>query len=206
MASMKQYLRFFCFLFILGGLSGLIETDASETETKRGSDWSIESLMQSMAAVKQRKASYTERQYTAVLTRPLVSSGTLRFIAPSTLEKLTEKPVRISYRAEGDSFRIQKQDKRPRVVLLSDYPVLQAFIESLRATLRGDLNTLRTFYSVNLEGDRTAWSMVLKPKDNEMSSVIDSIHLSGVDSDLKRVEIHEVEGDRSLMSIDSDPS
>ena len=87
-----------------------------------------------------------------------------------------------------------------------DYPVLQAFIESLRATLRGDLNTLRTFYSVNLEGDRTAWSMILKPKDNEMSSVIDSIHLSGVDSDLKRVEIHEVEGDRSLMSIDSDPS
>jgi Outer membrane lipoprotein carrier protein LolA-like len=183
-----------------------VDTDAGESISSSDSQWSIESLMRGMAAVKQRTAKYTEKQYAAVLTRPLVSSGRLSFVAPSTLEKLTEQPVRISYRAEGDNFIIKKQNKRPRVVLLSDYPVLWAFIESLRATLRGDLKVLNSFYSIKLEGGRAGWSLDLRPRDNEMSSIIQSIRLSGVDADLNRVEIHEVEGDRSLMSIESDPS
>src|SRR3712207_6816768 len=60
------------------------------------STWNLERLMQQLAQVKTARATFVERKELRVLEAPLVSSGTLVYHAPSTVEKHTLKPHRES--------------------------------------------------------------------------------------------------------------
>ena len=43
--------------------------------------------------------------------------------------------------------------------MLQDYPVLWAFVESIRSTLAGDLQSLNRFYRVELDGSERDWRL-----------------------------------------------
>ena len=105
--------------------------------------WGVEALMKSLRQVKSAKARFVERRDLAALTAPLRSSGTLVYVAPGRVEKHTLKPAPESVIIEGDRLTVEKVEGGPkRVFNLPDYPVFWAFVESIRSTLAGDLETL----------------------------------------------------------------
>ncbi len=164
--------------------------------------WDVKQLMQSMSQVKTARATFVERKYLSIVSGPLESSGTLLYNAPDRLEKHTRLPAPESLVLAGDELTITNEIKHERRTLaLQAYPTVWAFVESIRATLAGDLPTLRRFYSVDLEGDAAQWRLVLTPSDPSMRAAVSEIRIVGSNTRVATIEIIEPEGDRSVMTI-----
>ena len=185
--------------------AGVCSPAALAAEAGDSTAWDIKRLMQDLAQVKTAKGRFVERKHLAILNAPLQFSGTLIYIAPSRLEKHTLEPRQESLLLEREELTIESKERnRRRTVMLQDYPVIWAFVESIRSTLAGDLTTLKRFYEVALDGDERKWRLALKPSDPKMRAVVSEIRISGDRSWINAIEIMETGGDRSVMTITRD--
>ena len=166
--------------------------------------WGIDQLMQDLAQVKTARARFTERKYMAMLNAPLDASGTLVYTAPGRLEKYTRLPKPEMLVLEKDTLTIESKDRGQRTLALPDYPVIWAFVESIRSTLAGDLATLNRFYRASLTGSAEQWRLTLKPIDPKIQTVVKEIQIGGSRSRVRTIEVNEAEGDRSVMTITED--
>jgi hypothetical protein len=186
---------------LLLAATGNFHAAAAETTT----GWGIEQLMQSLGQVRSARGKFVERKYLAVLNAPLDSSGTLVYTAPGRLEKNTLLPKPESLVLEQDKLAIEYKDRNQRrTLLLQDYPVVWAFVESIRSTLAGDLQTLNRFYLTSLEGSEDKWRLSLKPAAPKMQALVKEIRIGGSRDRVRTIEIIEAEGDHSLMTITED--
>ena len=164
--------------------------------------WGVAQLMSELGRVQHANARFEERKYLKVLKAPLETSGTLEYDAPDRLVKRTLEPKPETITVEGERLVIDGQARsRSRILRLGDYPVLGAFVESLRATLRGDLAALERFYRVTLEGVPQRWQLTLTPRDPKMGALIESVLIAGGRRRIGRVEVRETQGDRSVMTV-----
>lgn len=160
----------------------------------------VNQLMASLARHPQGLATFTETKFIAILDEPVESSGELLFIAPARLEKHTLKPKPESMVLDGGTLTLQR-GSRKRSLQLKDYPEVAGMIESIRATLAGDRQALERVYQLALEGSAERWTLVLTPLDAKVGAVVARIEMSGVKEEVRRVEIHQADGDRSVMQI-----
>jgi hypothetical protein len=175
---------------------------AAAAATGNPSAWDVERLMHELRQVKSDRGRFVERKDIAILSAPLESSGTLVYVAPARLEKHTLLPRRESLVLDQDQLTLEnKARKQRREFGRQDYPVVWAFVESIRSTLAGDLATLSRFYEVSLDGSERQWRLMLKPVDARMRDVVSEIRIGGVRGRVDTVEIIESNGDRSLMTI-----
>lgn len=163
-------------------------------------------LMQRMAQVKSLKGKFVEKKAMAITTVPLEFSGTLAYTAPDRLEKRTLLPRAESMVLEGEKLTLENARKQRRVVMLSEYPLIWAFVESIRATLAGDLAGLTRFYKVSLAGGADGWQLLLVPAEPAMQKMVGQIRIIGAKNRVSVVEIIEAGGDKSVMTITEDAS
>jgi Outer membrane lipoprotein carrier protein LolA-like len=170
----------------------------------RGAEpWGLQQLMIELGRVKEAKGTFVERKYLKVLSTPLESTGTLEYYAPHRLEKRTLAPKPESLLMNQDILTLESRSRK-RSLQIQDYPVLWAFVESIRGTLKGDLSALNQFYRVGFDGNAQAWQLVMQPIDTKMAALIKAIRISGSQNLLKVVEVEETDGDRSVMTITGD--
>jgi hypothetical protein len=167
--------------------------------------WGLPELMQELRAVKSAHGKFVERKYLAALSAPLELSGTLAYTAPGRLEKRTVRPRAERLLLEGNTLTVEDQ-KRRRSYALEQNPPIWAFVESIRSTLAGDLETLNRFYDVRLEGERSAWRLTLRPSEPSMQSMVSEIRIGGRGAWLEAIEVLDAGGDRSVMTITRDAS
>lgn len=173
--------------------------------TAGGADWGLEQLMQELAQVKTAQGRFVERKHLEILNAPLELSGTLVYVAPGRLEKHTLTPRQESLVLERDELTIESKERNQRRKLaLQEYPVIWAFVESIRSTLAGDLPTLSRFYQVSLDGGERRWRLTLKPREPRMQDMVSQIRISGERNWINTIEIIETGGDRSVMTITRD--
>ncbi len=165
--------------------------------------WGLPELMIDLGRVKQAKGTFVEKKYLKLLNAPLESSGELIYTAPYRLEKLTRAPKPESMVVDQDTLTVEMRGRK-RSLQIQDYPVLWAFVESIRGTLKGDLSALRQFYQVKLEGSRLAWQLQLQPTEKKMMALIQTILIRGSKDRLNTIEISEADGDRSVMTVIDD--
>jgi outer membrane lipoprotein-sorting protein len=164
--------------------------------------WGLTDLMQRLAQVKSVQAKFVERKHLRILNAPLEFSGTLTYKAPGHLEKHTLLPKPQSLVLDQDRLTVEDRTKKQRRTLnLQDYPVVWAFVESIRATLAGDVQALNRFYKVELEGNEAEWRLVLRPSEPALQAMMTSIRITGARQSVRMIEIVEGEGDRSVMTI-----
>ena len=178
---------------------------AAVAQTAPAGEWGVDELMQSLARVKIAKAKFIERKYLSMLNAPLEFSGTLVYTAPGRLEKYTLMPKPESLVLEHDKLTMEnKARNQRRTLVLHDYPVIWAFVESIRSTLAGDLQTLNRFYRAGVEGSEDQWRLLLKPIEPKMQSMVSEIRIGGSKNRIRTIEIIETEGNRSVMTITED--
>lgn len=164
--------------------------------------WDVDSLMLQLSEVKHLRARFVERKYLKVLKAPLELSGTLTYTRPGRLEKRTLKPKPETLTVADDKLTLENPARKQRRVLkLQDYPVLWGFVESLRATLGGDIKALERFYRVELEGGPAKWQLYLAPRERKMNQVISLIRIDGSQARIDTIEVQEARGDRSVMKM-----
>jgi hypothetical protein len=160
----------------------------------------VAALMQQLAQAKPGEVRFVEKRYSELLTAPLETSGTLRYVPPDRIEKHTLKPRVEHLVVTGDTLSLAR-GSRTRTMTLSEYPALRAFIESIRGTLAGDRATLERFYRLRLDGDEAHWVLSLVPTENDMRALVQSIRIDGTQARVREVEVRESGGDRSVLTV-----
>ena len=167
--------------------------------------WGVTSLMQQLSAIKHSQARFVERKYLKVLKEPLELSGTLTYERPGYLQKRTLKPKPETLTVADDKLTLENPGRKEhRVLKLQDYPALWGFVDSIRATLGGDIKALERFYRVELEGQPANWRLFLVPRERTMKEVISLVRIDGHHARIDTVEVQEARGDRSVMKIHED--
>lgn len=161
--------------------------------------WSLTQLMAQFAGVEERHARYEETQYLSILEVPLVSTGTLHFRSPDKLVREVDDGG-VSFRVDGEQLLIRQGGEQRRIALDS-HPALAAFVASFRATLAGDLETLRHYYHVTLEGQARDWTLLMRPRQGEMALVVRAVRIEGQFDRVVRIETEEQGGDRTVMTL-----
>ena len=166
----------------------------------------LEPLMAALARNGPGTVRFAETKTSALLKAPIESSGTLTYAAPSRLEKRTLAPRDERFAVDGETVVVEMAarnagEKRRLELRLGDYPAIRAFVESIRGTLAGDLAALRRHYRVELEGTWSDWRLHLLPSDPQMAELVLKVVIGGAGGEVRRVEILEASGDRSVMTI-----
>jgi len=188
-----------------GALAAEHPTAEPQTLEQSAQPWGVEQLMVELGQVQHSRARFVERKYLKLLKSPLELTGTLAYDAPNRVVKRTLEPKPETLTVEDDRLVIDSATRgRSRALRLDQYPVLWAFVESFRSTLKGDLAALERFYRVTLEGDAKRWQLTLVPRDPGMSALIKSILIAGSHGRIGRIEVQEAQGDRSVMTVYDD--
>lgn len=170
--------------------------------TTEGNEWTLGQLTRLLGAIPRRQGDYEETHYSSLLKEPLKTKGKLTFTAPSTVEKHVLEPFEERYRADGEMLIVEKPPKgTTRTVSLEDYPPLRAFVEGFRAVLAGDLESLKQFYDVRLEGEQSSWVLILMPLEESVQELVQVLRFVGKEDSFTSIEIWEPNGDHSEMVI-----
>ena len=168
--------------------------------------WGVEPLMAKLQQVKSASAGFVERKYLRLLMQRLETAGRLSYVAPDWLQKVTTKPALATFELRGDTVSSIQRNGERYSVTLAEHPEIAALVEGLRSTLAGDLPTLQRYYTIDFQGSHANWQLRLTPIDLTVREKVDDILISGAEATLKRVEVHEQDGDRSEMIITPDDS
>ncbi len=166
-----------------------------------GDSFSVQDLAKLLSGVRQSEAEFVETKTMAMLERPLRLQGKLYYRAPDYLRKQVTSPDHEDYEITGDVVRIQSGDGSTRTLNLDRHPALRAFAEAFRATLGGDIDALRRFYTLQLSGTADDWMLRLTPRDATMAARVAGIEVNGNGAQLFSILIREADGDQSLMRI-----
>ena len=157
-------------------------------------------LMQLLSEVQSSRVQFTETRHSAMLKKPLTLSGQLVYRRPDRLEKHVQAPFVETTTIEGSRVTVTRGDKSAdRVMTLPAGSAAQGLIESLRATLAGDLPTLERHFAVAVSGSRSAWSLSLSPRDGTLPVV--RVAFEGTGDRIQKIEVVESGGDRTVTTI-----
>ena len=155
----------------------------------RAQEEALTRLMAGLAAVRERRESFTEEKTLPGLDVPLPSGGTLRWTAPDRLERRTAWPIeeritvaggRISYELPGRGVR--------REFGVEERPELGALLEAVRSTLAGDLATLRRHYEVGFTTEGEGWRMRLTPRSARVRALVEGVTVAGQGTAIQAVD------------------
>lgn len=166
----------------------------------RAAGFGVEQLMAELRQVKSATGRFVERKELHMLDKPVEGSGTLIYLAPDQMQKITISPSWERLAVRQSTLTIEQEGKS-RSFSLGDRPEIGAFVESIRATLAGDLATLERFYTVTLTGDAGDWQLSLVPKERKLQELVKEIRISGSGRSIHTVETEEADGDRSVMRV-----
>ncbi len=167
-----------------------------------GQEWTLEKLMNEMSTSHESNVHFIEKKYNKLLTRPIIQHGTLRYERGKLMEKTITKPVFEKYLIEGNTVTIEQPAQGiNKKFVLSQNPVMLAFVESLRSTLDGNLKSLKSYYNIGLQGNSSLWTMRLLPIHPAMERVIENILIKGTKNRILSIEIVQYNGIRSVMTI-----
>lgn len=157
----------------------------------------LEALMQRMASTSGVRAEFREEKRLALLESPLVSEGTLYFIPPSRMARITTRPGASKLVIDGERMSYTDETGASDVDLAGNR-VARAIVENFVVLFAGDLAALRERYRVEFASQELRWHIQLEPKQAPLSQFLASVEMKGVGPALEEMEIREADGDLTL--------
>jgi hypothetical protein len=185
----------FCGLLTAGVAS------AADRNTAPAAGWSLDVLMANLHQIRSASAHFVELKTVHMLTRPIRAEGTLSYVAPDRLEKITTAPAPETIRLDGQTLTGTRSNGDDYSVDIAGHSEIAAMVEGIRSTLAGDLPTLQRYYTIAFSGAPAHWQMDLTPKDRRVREKVDRIHIAGTGTTINTIAVDEKDGDRSEMTI-----
>jgi outer membrane lipoprotein-sorting protein len=163
--------------------------------------WTLQTLMASLRQVRSSTADFTETRYLHLLNQAQRSAGRLLYVAPAWMQKQTTAPVASRLTINGDRLTIERLGQPNREISLQEQPQLGALVDSVRATLAGDLPALTRNFTPTLNGDASGWTLTLTPIDPKLHDMVASIRFLGQQTAIREVDTLEADGDRTVLAV-----
>ncbi|MCY4245204.1 MAG: outer membrane lipoprotein carrier protein LolA [Gammaproteobacteria bacterium] len=170
--------------------------------------WDLPALMKELGGIRLIDAAFTEQKQAEFLSGgEFAVSGEMHFKAPHTLRRIVTKPYRESIIIDESTVIIKRMDSKNetdkvRFIEIDSHPSIRLFIDSMRATMAGDLATVLEIYEVELSGDRGEWSLRLVPQRKALKKFINAVDVTGSANRISTLLVHEDDGTRSLITLD----
>jgi len=177
---------------------------AADQNTAPAAGWGVEALMANLHQIRSASAHFVELKTIHMLTRPIRAEGTLSYVAPDRLEKITTAPALETIRLDGQTLTGTRSNGDDYTVDIAGHSEIAAMVEGIRSTLAGDLPTLQRYYTIAFSGAPEHWQMDLAPKDRRVREKVDRIRIAGAGTVIDTIAVDEKDGDRSEMTITPD--
>lgn len=144
---------------------------------------------------------FKEIRFSALLDRPLVVSGELKYLAADHLERLVTNPYRETTTIRGESVRIERQGEKLRTFSLNRAPELRGILMAFSGLLAGDLQAVQREFDVSAEGSQESWSLSLAPHDPRARKQLRELRMTGSKDEPRCFFMTSGTGARSAMLL-----
>jgi hypothetical protein len=120
---------------------------------------------------------FTEVRFSALLSKPLISSGQMIYKGANDMERHVTQPYREDTAINGESVAVQREGKPTRKFSLDRAPELRSLLTSIAALIAGDGAALSKDFTANVTGNETAWSLELTPVDPRVRKRLTTIKI-----------------------------
>jgi outer membrane lipoprotein-sorting protein len=186
---------------------------AQRSRADHTTDERVSALLLRFSRVEAMSAHFREEKHMALLVTPLLSEGMLYYQKPRLLARHTQKPTRSSLvLREGELTFGDAQHSES--LALSAQPALQVLIDTFVAVLSGDAQALERMATVRFEpllagpasggpaASAEAFHLTITPSDPSVRKIVRSMTFDGEDAVLKRMELVDANGDRTVTTFD----
>lgn len=185
----------------LVGVTLLTTLAAAEPPQAHLPEPSLEGLMEGMASTSGVVARFHETKELALLSEPLEVRGTLYFVPPDRLARVTIEPSATRLVIDGDRFAY-RDEAGGEAADLSANPLAREFVRSFIVLFNGDLEALRERYVPDFAVEGERWVLRLRPRQRPLADFLEGIALRGTGRTLERIEMVETDGDRTVTTFD----
>jgi hypothetical protein len=186
-------------------LRALLGAGAAAVAPARAQVEDLEKLFALFAAQGERRKAFVERRHSVLFRNPPESRGTLYFKPPALLEREVVSPHHEKIRIDGASVTLWTEGDDGKVIerkaSLTTIPQLASLVLTIRATLAGDLATLRKMYLIALQAPLPRWRLELTPIDEPVAGAVSAISMAGDRGDVQRIQFTETTGDRTELLL-----
>lgn len=148
------------------------------------------------------EARFTEERFVSGFDGPLRASGVLSFQAPDRFTRSTTEPRAETMEVQGNQLLLRRGG-RTRQMTVDAVPELAALVEAIRGTLTGNAAGLDRFFKTAVDGAAARWTLTLVPRDARLATQVREIRITGLQGEMRSVELWLAGGDRSVMAIDA---
>lgn len=205
MHSSTGFLLASALLLVTTGPAQAAPVDTGASKLAQPRPGSAAELFAQFAKMPGLEARYAEEKHVGLLTIPLQSSGVLYFMRGGYLARVVQKP-RPSLLAITPTQLRMEDDNGVEVVDLRQSPELRLFVTSLARVFAGDRKELSSSYRLEFApqaDDKSAWTLTLTPRAKPLTNMVKSLRLRGSGYSVAQIEMHEPNGDHSVMSVAS---
>ena len=158
-------------------------------------------LLAHMAQTPPVATPFIQVSYRGVLARPLVVSGTLRWLGGDKLERDIDKPFRETAKLGGGEVSVQRGSGEVHRVSLARAPQVGAMLAGFRALLGGNVSALEQDFTLAAQGGDARWVLTMTPRTEAIKRQMQSIVIDGRGNQPRCLTVTDANGDSSITLV-----
>ena len=158
-------------------------------------------ILSRMAKPGAAQTEFIEVSYRGMLDRPLVTSGTMKWLGGDRLERDIEKPYKAVAKIGDGRMSVQRGNGAVQAMPIARAPQMAAILSGFRALLGGDITQVSRDFEVKAAGNEARWVMSLTPRSGELKSRVQSIVIDGRDDAPRCMTLNESDGDTTITLL-----
>lgn len=144
---------------------------------------------------------FIEVSYRGMLDRPLIVSGTMKWLGGDKLERDVTKPYNEVARIGDGQLSVQRDSGAAHVVPVARAPQIGAILSGFRAMLGGNAVQLAQDFNVAAVGNSARWVLTLTPRDRALQHRVQSIVIDGRGGQPRCMTMQEADGDTTITLL-----
>ncbi|HJU08284.1 MAG TPA: LolA-related protein [Rhodanobacteraceae bacterium] len=144
---------------------------------------------------------FIEVSYRGMLDRPLITSGTMKWLGGDKLERDVEKPYKMVAKIGDGQMSVQRGNGAVQSMPISRAPQMAAILSGFRALLGGDVAQLSQDFDVKAAGNEAHWVLTLTPRSKELKSRVSAIQIDGRNDAPRCMTMTEADGDTTITLV-----
>ena len=164
-------------------------------------DLDTDTLLPRLARPAPDTTTFVEVRYSALLSEPLVASGSLEHRQDGALVRRVTAPYRETTTLIGENVLVEREGSKPRRFSLDRAPELRGMLNSFGAMLKGDRATLEQHFEIASSESGNAWHIDLVPRGDRLRARLARVRVVGHANRANCMTMEEPDGDATVMLI-----
>lgn len=160
-----------------------------------------ESLLAKLAKTPPASTPFVQVSYRGVLDRPLIVSGTLKWLGGDRMLRDIDKPFKETAQIGDGELSVQRGSGDVHRMPLARAPQAGAMLAGFRALLGGDVVALQQDFSLSADGGEAHWVITLTPRTGELKRQLQSIVIDGRNAEPRCLTVRDANGDSSITLV-----